>query len=95
MRLSDQEANAIREEVRALDPNAEIYLYGSRANDSARGGDIDLLVLSIRLGFRETLRLRTRILERIGWQQLDLAVRRPDQDGDLLLAAAQETGVKL
>ena len=72
MRLGANEAKAVGEEVRRLDPAAEIYLYGSRANDSAKGGDIDLLVVSDTLGFRDVLRLRTRILDRIGWQQLDL-----------------------
>jgi predicted nucleotidyltransferase len=43
MRLGANEAKAVGEEVRRLDPAAEIYLYGSRANDSAKGGDIDLL----------------------------------------------------
>ena len=95
MRLDANEAKAVGEEVRRLDPAAEIYLYGSRANDSAKGGDIDLLVISDTLGFREVLRLRTRILDRIGWQQLDLVVRRRDQLDEPLAAMAQETGIKL
>jgi predicted nucleotidyltransferase len=95
MRLSASEITAIREEIGRLDPQAEVYLYGSRVDDRARGGDVDLLVISERLGFREVLRLRTRILDRIGWQQLDLAVRRADQLNEPLAAAARETGVKL
>ena len=79
MRLAADEVMVVREAVRQLDPAAEIYLYGSRADDSARGGDIDLLVVSDKLGFRDLLRLRTGILDRIGWQQLDLLVRRRDQ----------------
>jgi predicted nucleotidyltransferase len=95
MRLGANEAKAVGEEVRRLDPAAEIYLYGSRANDSAKGGDIDLLVVSDTLEFRDVLRLRTRILDRIGWQQLDLLVRRRDQADEPLAAMAQETGIKL
>ena len=95
MRLSAQEAGAIREEVRRLDGAAEIYLYGSRVDDAARGGDIDLLVISDTLGFRDVLRLRTRILDRIGWQQLDLLVRRRDQMADPMAALARETGARL
>ena len=95
MRLTPKEATAIREEVGRLDPDAEVFLYGSRADDSGRGGDIDLMVVSDKLGFRDTLRLRTRILDCIGWQQLDLVVRRREQGADPLLALAQETGVKL
>ena len=95
MRLGANEARAVGEEIRRLDPGAEIYLYGSRADDSAKGGDIDLLVVSDKLGFRDVLRLRTRILDRIGWQQLDLVVRRRNQRNEPLAAMAQETGVKL
>lgn len=95
MRLTASEVTAIREEIGKLDAGAEVYLYGSRADDSARGGDIDLLVVSETLGFRELLRLRTRILDRIGWQQLDLLVRRRDHLNEAMAAIAQETGIKL
>jgi len=95
MRLTVSEVTAIREEIWRLDSHAEVYLYGSRVDDSARGGDIDLLVVSETLGFREVLRLRTRILDRIGWQQLDLVVRRKEQLNEPLAAIAQETGIKL
>jgi predicted nucleotidyltransferase len=95
MRLSVDEAKAIREEVRNSDANAEIYLHGSRADDSGRGGDIDLLVVSDKLGFRDLMRLRIAILDRIGWQQLDLVVRRRDQLNEPLATVARETGVRL
>ena len=95
MRLTASEITAIREETGRLDPKAEVYLYGSRVDDSARGGDVDLLVVSDTLGFRDVLRLRTRILDRIGWQQLDLLVRRRDQADEPLAAMAQETGIRL
>ncbi len=95
MRLTASEVTAIREEIGRVDPSAEVYLYGSRVDDKARGGDIDLLVISEAVGFREMLRLRTRILDRIGWQQLDLVVRRRDQVTEPLAAVAQETGIKL
>jgi len=95
MRLGQKETTVITEEVRRLDPCADIYLYGSRVDDNARGGDIDLLVVSDTLGFRDLLRLRTRILDQIGWQQLDLLVRRRDQLGEPLAAVALENGIKL
>jgi predicted nucleotidyltransferase len=95
MRLTAGEITAIREEIGRLDTKAEVYLYGSRVDDTARGGDVDLLVVSDTLSFRDVLRLRTGILDRIGWQQLDLAVRRRDQLDEPLAAMAQETGVKL
>ncbi|MGA2541109.1 MAG: nucleotidyltransferase domain-containing protein [Verrucomicrobiota bacterium] len=95
MRLTGSEITAIREEIGRVDPKAEVYLYGSRVDDTARGGDVDLLVISETLGFREVLRLRRQILDRIGWQQLDLVVRRRDQMNEPLAAMALATGVKL
>jgi predicted nucleotidyltransferase len=95
MRLTASEADAIREEVSRLDPEAELYLYGSRTDDAARGGDIDLLVVSDKLALRDVLRLRIRILDRIGWQQLDLVTRCRNQLDDALATLAKETGQKL
>jgi len=95
MRLSPTDAAAIREEVSRLDPAADIYLCGSRADDSQRGGDIDLLVVSERIGFRDLLGLRRAILDRIGWQQLDLLVRRRDQLHEPLATAWLADGIKL
>ena len=74
VRLSPQHVAVIREETARLDPAARVFLFGSRADDRARGGDIDLLVRSDRIGFAEKLLLKVRILDRIGWQQLDLVV---------------------
>ena len=95
MRLENHEVVAIREEVRRLDSDAEIYLYGSRADDAARGGDIDLLVVSDRIGFRDLLGLRRAILDRIGWQQLDLVVLGRRDLAEPLAAAGMATGLKL
>jgi predicted nucleotidyltransferase len=78
-----------------MDPEAELYLYGSRTDDSARGGDIDLLVVSDKLTFRDTLRLRIQILDRIGEQQLDLVTRRRTELNDAISTIAMETGQKL
>jgi uncharacterized protein len=95
VRLTATEITAIREEIGRLDAKAVIYLFGSRVDDTARGGDIDLLVISDTLGFRDELRLRRRIFDRIGCQQLDLVVRRRNQLDEPLAAIAQETGIKL
>ena len=95
MRLSSEDHSAISDAIQQADADAHIYLFGSRVNDAAKGGDIDLLVVSDHLGFREVLKLRQAILDRIGWQQLDLVVRRRDQADDPLAAMVLETGIKL
>lgn len=93
MRLTTEELAAIREEVYGLDRTAEIYLYGSRVDDSARGGDSDLWVHSSRINYEDMLRLKVRIKDRIGWQKLDLTVSSEADHplGEIVVA----TGVRL
>jgi uncharacterized protein len=95
MRLAPETVQVIRDEVGRADPDAEVWLFGSRVNDAARGGDIDLLVISDRIAFSDELRLRSAILDRIGWQRLDLVVRKRENLGEPLATLARETGVKL
>lgn len=95
MRLKPEVIAAIREEVSRADPAAEVWLFGSRVDDRARGGEIDLLVISDQLAFAEQLRLRIAILDRIGWQQLDLLVRRRQELGEPMAVHALDSGVKL
>lgn len=95
MRIKPEVCAAIREEVGRVDPAAEIWLFGSRTNDRARGGDIDLLVRSDRLSFTDQIRLRMAILDRIGWQQLDLVVCRSDQLAEPMVALAIAEGIRL
>jgi len=95
MRLTAEQVAAIRSAVGRQDPGARIILFGSRADDHAKGGDIDLLVVSDRIGLREEWIIRRDVLDRIGWQKLDLIVRRNDQLDSPIAAAAIESGVPL
>lgn len=74
MRLSVEQANAIRNCVVRFDPRAEIFLFGSRADDTRRGGDIDLLIISKRIGLRERLRLQSALEDALGLQKIDLVI---------------------
>lgn len=74
MRLSDSEVKAIKKVVGDIDKDAHIYLFGSRANSDAKGGDIDLLILSQKLMQRDAGKIRYRLWDIIGEQRIDIFI---------------------
>jgi predicted nucleotidyltransferase len=74
MRLSTTEIQAIRDVVRRHDPDARIRLFGSRLDDQLRGGDIDLLILSGTLTYRDKLKIRYQLKDRLGNRKIDLII---------------------
>lgn len=80
MRLTEKEIRVINHHIIQIDPEAKIYLFGSRTNDKAKGGDIDLLVISDKIGFKEKIKIRVGIFSEIEEQKLDLVVRKNFND---------------
>ena len=93
MRLSTYEINTIKETVAQYDSNAEVYLFGSRTDDNARGGDIDLLVLSQTISYTDKLRIRIQLADRMGNQKVDLLLK--NQVDNAFSQMAYQQGLKL
>lgn len=93
MRLKDFELNAIVSTVKSFDGNASLYLFGSRVDDTKKGGDIDLLVLSDRLTNDDKRSIKKKLYELIGEQKIDLLIAADDSDPFVKLVLG--TGVKL
>ena len=93
MRLAPNQLQAIKEVISASDPEAEIFLFGSRTDDAKRGGDIDLLIMSTKIGFDERRRLKLKLLDRLGQQKIDIVVAK-DESRPFVRIARRE-GVKL
>lgn len=74
MRLTPEEQIVIKAAVAAQDPGAEVWLFGSRADDSKRGGDIDLLIFSGAIGTREESIIWWELQEKLGEQKIDIVV---------------------
>jgi predicted nucleotidyltransferase len=93
MRINEVEKKAVTEAVQAADPSARIWLFGSRADDTKRGGDIDIAVLSGNIGIPERMRIRRSITDILGEQKIDIVV---SEDGsDPFFRLAIETGTPL
>jgi len=73
MRLSAPIINYFKSSFAQELPQARIYLYGSRTDDKARGGDIDLMVLTptpVNKSIFKTIRIG--FYKQFGWQKVDL-----------------------
>lgn len=74
MRLTESQSRTVVGAIRNHDPKAEIYLFGSRIDDEARGGDIDLLVISKQIDLMTKLDILGEIHRRLGDRRIDLLV---------------------
>lgn len=74
MRLSDNEVKAIKEVVENIDKDARVYLFGSRAYEDKKGGDIDLLILSQSLTQEDSGRIKYKLWDMIGEQKIDIVI---------------------
>ena len=73
MRLDRETANAIEEEILRVVPDAKIYLFGSQVDDTKKGGDIDILVISPeKPSLSDRLKIKTEICKRIGERKIDI-----------------------
>lgn len=87
--MTDSEIQAIEKAIYSLDQDAAIYLFGSRVDDSLKGGDIDLLIISRNLGFRDKIKIKKTIFEQIAEQKIDLIIAKDDTDPFVRLALEQ------
>ncbi len=81
MRLKPEEIDAF---VQTLSPwlkatSAKLYLYGSRADDALRGGDIDLLLIVTDVGKEKEIHQKKHVLlnefkKKVGDQRIDFTV---------------------
>lgn len=94
MRLSVREIETVRRMLHEVDPHGRIYLFGSRADDAKRGGDIDLFLdASTELDLKRKLALEYRLSSECD-TKVDLLVKNPGQEENAIFAIARR-GVRL
>jgi len=75
LRLSNKEIELIKNKVQLVFGEALIYLFGSRTDESKKGGDIDLYIIAkIQKDlFRKKIRIKT-LLEDVLYKPVDIIV---------------------
>lgn len=84
MRLTQTQIKTIKTETAAVfGPDARVHLFGSRLDDSARGGDIDLLIIAdtpIADRVERQGRLAARLQRILGERKFDIVVKDPSTE---------------
>ena len=95
MRLSKEYINIIKNKFKEFFKDGDIYLFGSRVDDTKKGGDIDLyLVLKDHTNlFAKKLKFLSRVKRELGEQKIDIIF---NQDNNRLIEQeAIKWGIKL
>ncbi|NOQ29799.1 MAG: nucleotidyltransferase domain-containing protein [Helicobacteraceae bacterium] len=74
MRLSSEQIHLLKDTLNSLSSKAKLYLFGSRVDDTKRGGDIDLLIVSDELSKKDLRTLRVEFFKKFGEQKLDIII---------------------
>jgi uncharacterized protein len=72
VRLHKKQIEVLKNKLNALSSDAKLYLFGSRVDDTKKGGDIDLLIVSDELTKRDLRVLRVDFFKHFGEQKLDI-----------------------
>lgn len=95
MRLSKQYQNTIKKYFIEFFGDGDVYLFGSRVDDSKKGGDIDLyLVINDHSKlFEKKLKFLSRVKRELGDQKIDVVFN--IDSNRLIEKEASKWGVKL
>ena len=95
MRLSKRYIEVIKKYFKVFFENGEIYLFGSRVDDSKKGGDIDLYleVKDQSNLFEKKLKFLSRVKKELGDQKIDVVFN--TDSSRLIEKEALQWGIKL
>lgn len=95
MRLSQTYIEVIKKYFNQFFQNGEIYLFGSRVDDSKKGGDIDLyLVLKEHSNlFEKKIKFLSRVKRELGEQKIDIVFN--SDSSRLIEKEALKWGIRL
>jgi predicted nucleotidyltransferase len=99
MRLTDKEIQIIRDSVLdVLGENTRIVLFGSRVDDTLKGGDIDLMIeldQNVDRPALQSARVASGVSRLLSGRKVDVVLKAPNLKSQPVHKIATQTGVVL
>ncbi len=99
MRISEFEIESIKSLAhRHFGKNVQVFLFGSRAGDQKRGGDIDLFITNLngeQLKIHTKINFITDLILQIGEQKIDVVLDNPAAKNSVFYQTIYQTGIQL
>jgi len=99
MRISPEQIQQIKQAVKdEFGEQSRVWLFGSRVDDDAKGGDIDLLVKTrdpVGAPAQLIARLMAKLMMRLGDRKIDIVLDAPNLERKSIHEIAQHRGVLL
>ena len=99
MRLTPAQIETIKNAAKAvLGDGAQVTLFGSRVDDSLKGGDIDLLMeLDTPVPNKPQAigQIYARLIRQLGDQKIDILIKDANAQQAAVFDIAQQTGIRL
>jgi predicted nucleotidyltransferase len=99
MRISEYEIESIKSLAhRHFGKDVQVFLFGSRAEDQKRGGDIDLFISnpnSAQLKIKAKVNFIADLIFQIGEQKIDVVLDNPAAKNSVFFKTIYQTGIRL
>ena len=100
LRISSSESRIIKEKtLEIFGSSASVFLFGSRTDDTKKGGDIDLFIETeeVKDSVKKKITLMTELQFKLGERKIDIVMASKNDINDipLIVKIARETGIRL
>jgi predicted nucleotidyltransferase len=94
MRLTQEEIQAIKTTFKEVFRDGDIYLFGSRVDDTKKGGDIDLYISTPQKKdlVSKKIEFLVKLKQKIGEQRIDVVL---DYNNNSLIDKKAKEGIRL
>jgi len=76
MRLNEKYIQVIKKAFLEVFEKGEVYLFGSRVDDTKKGGDIDLYLIVNKPNLKKKLKFLAKIKKELGEQKIDVVFQK-------------------